>query len=274
MERREHERRAAPPDRGRNPWARLQPSSTSPQAPTADGIVRRFWQSASQRALASAHPALASGWRSRSPLAADALQLVLAPLFGEGFLSPLDDALDMGVALGAHRCARVPPALAARAGCGSSGAGDVAVPHMDGRRPHDADRHRRSRARMRPHLALSPLAVDATLPSVAGLDEELVAVLPGLSEFVHHRDLELLGTAVLVAEDRWPSSRASASRCPARQGAAPPSFMIRSRMNCDRTRLLQLGIELGVCLARRSAAVTRALRASESKIRTQRTNLR
>jgi hypothetical protein len=62
-----------------------------------DGIVRRFWSASQQPS-----PPL-TRTRKRVALAiaasADALQLVLAPLFGEGFLSPLDDALDMGVAL-------------------------------------------------------------------------------------------------------------------------------------------------------------------------------
>ena len=62
-----------------------------------DGIVRRFWQSAhvQPKPLTRGRKAVALAIAA----AADALQLALAPLFGEGFASPLDDVLDLGVAV-------------------------------------------------------------------------------------------------------------------------------------------------------------------------------
>jgi hypothetical protein len=47
----------------------------------------------------SVEPSRKRIWAARFvAFAADAVQLVLFPLFGEGFLSPFDDALDVGVA--------------------------------------------------------------------------------------------------------------------------------------------------------------------------------
>jgi hypothetical protein len=62
-----------------------------------DGLVRRFWQSAQvpPKPLTRGRKAVALAIAA----AADALQLGLAPLFGEGFASPLDDVLDLGVAM-------------------------------------------------------------------------------------------------------------------------------------------------------------------------------
>jgi hypothetical protein len=62
-----------------------------------DGIARRVWQSAQGRSkpFTTRRKAVALAIAA----AADALQLGLAPVFGEGFASPADDVLDVVVAM-------------------------------------------------------------------------------------------------------------------------------------------------------------------------------
>jgi hypothetical protein len=66
-------------------------------APGAGGTARRVWAEVAQprRGLSRRRKAVALAIAA----AADAAQLALAPVFGEGAGSPFEDALDAGVAL-------------------------------------------------------------------------------------------------------------------------------------------------------------------------------
>src|SRR6266478_7865135 len=103
---------------------RLRSSSSTPPSRPWHGRWRRRWSIEPTSSTApSRAPTQATPGRVRAArlvaLGADALQIALAPLFGEGFASPFNDALDLLVAavliklLGFHWA--LLPALAAEA---------------------------------------------------------------------------------------------------------------------------------------------------------------
>src|SRR3989441_6195607 len=103
---------------------RLRSSSSTPPSRPWHGRWRRRWSIEPTSSTApSRAPTQATPGRVRAArlvaLGADALQIALAPLFGEGFASPFNDALDLIVAavliklLGFHWA--LLPALAAEA---------------------------------------------------------------------------------------------------------------------------------------------------------------